>query len=350
MRGSLRPYAALACAGLLVLTACSGEEEQPAGTVAQAAQPDPAESPEPLPDWCPLTGEDPAGGVDIARPAVAVKIENSPAARPQTGLENADLVFEERVEGGITRFLAIYHCGASPKAGPVRSGRFDDPKIALPFTRLLAASGSNAIVEREMSKKKMVYLDEDSTTALFRDPPGFLSIHSLFVNTKRLLKTAIAKKLPSPTHDAFSFGPIEGNPKAARSVALNFTDANTIEYRWRGGGWERYEAGAPFMSSSGDQISVPNVLVQIVKVDNSDSIFDSTGSPSPEISLEKAGGKLLLFREGRVIKGRWSMGKAGRIPVYETKSGEPLSFAEGTTWVELVPSRAGEIKGKVTFK
>jgi len=350
MKSSSRPFVAIACTALLVLAACTSEGEEPAGPVAQAAEPGSTEAPEPPPDWCPLTGEDPASGVDVARPAVAVKIENSPAARPQSGLEKADLVFEERVEGGITRFLAIYHCGASAKAGPVRSGRFDDPKIALPFTRLLAASGSNSIVEGEMTKRKMVYLDEDSTDALFRDPPGFISIHSLFANTKRLLKTAIGEKLSSPSYDAFVFEPVEGEGKRARTVTLNFTDSNTIEYQWSGASWERFEAGAPFMTAAGDQIAVPNVLVQLVKVDNSDTIVDSTGSPSPEISLEDAKGKLLLFRDGRVIKGRWSLGKGGRIPIYKTKDGDPLSFAAGPTWVELVPSKAGEVKGSVSFK
>jgi hypothetical protein len=349
MRSSGRRIFGTACAALLLLGACTGEGEAPPGPVAQAAEPDAEASPEPAPDWCPLTGEDPASGVDAARPAVAVKIENSPSARPQSGLEQADLVFEERVEGGITRFLAVYHCGASTKAGPVRSGRFDDPKIALPFTRLLAASGSNAIVEREMAKRKMVYLDEDSTAALFRDPPGLISIHSLFVNTRKLLKTAIGEKLPPPAYDAFAFGPVGSSSKTARSVSLNFTESNTIEYKWSSGSWQRFEAGAPFMTAAGEQIAVPNVLVQLVKVDNSDSIFDSTGSPSPELALENAKGKLLLFRDGKVIKGRWSLGTAGRIPVYRDKSGEPLTFAEGPTWVELVPSKAGEVKGAVTF-
>jgi len=350
MRGSSRPFVGMACAALLVLGACTAEGEEAPGPVAQAAEPEPSPSADPPPDWCPLTGEDPTSGVDLSRPAVAVKIENSPAARPQSGLEKADLVFEERVEGGITRFLVIYHCGASDKAGPVRSGRFDDPKIALPHTRLLAASGSNAIVEGEISKRKMVYLDEDSTDALFRDPPGFISIHSLFVNTKKLLKTAIREELPSPTYDAFTFGPVASEGKKARAVTLNFTDSNTIEYKWIRGSWQRFEAGAPFMSAAGEQIEVPNVLVQMVKVDNSDTIVDSTGSPSPEIALENAKGKLLLFRDGRVIKGRWSTGKTGQTPAYTDRDGEPLSFAEGPVWVALLPSKAGEVKGSVSFK
>ena len=122
----------------VVAGACSGDDE---GTEA-APQSDP--SPTPL-TTCPLTGEDPGRRVDLTRPAVAIKVENSPQARPQSGLEDADVVFEEIVEGGITRFLVLFHCHDSKQVGPVRSARFDDPKIAKVFTRAIAFSGANAI-------------------------------------------------------------------------------------------------------------------------------------------------------------------------------------------------------------
>jgi len=349
MRGSGVWRLAIAGALLIAIGACNAEAEEPQNAV-QAGESDSGQQVDAPPDWCPLTGEDPAAGVELDRPAVAVKIENSPDARPQAGLDRADLVFEERVEGGITRFLVVYHCADSAKAGPVRSGRFDDPKLAKPFTRLITASGSNSIVEREMKAQKMVYLDEDSTDALFRDPPGLISTHSLFVNTKKLRKTAVSRKLSPPSYEAFEFGPIEGDSRRARSVSVNFTDSNTIEYKWREGAWKRFEAGAPFTVASGEQIAVPNLLIQIVDVDNSDTIFDVAGNPSPDISLERSGGKALLFRDGRVVKGTWSFGKVGDIPVYETKGGDPLPFAEGPIWVALVPSQKGEVKGKFTFK
>src|SRR5687768_5109698 len=108
---------ALLLAGALVLGACGGDEGRPdTGDVAETPEPPPI---------CPLTGEDPEE--ELPRPAVAVKIENSPQSRPQAGLLEADVVFEEIVEGGVTRFAAIYHCGSSKKVGPVRSARFDDP-------------------------------------------------------------------------------------------------------------------------------------------------------------------------------------------------------------------------------
>lgn len=345
-----RPPALLAvvCAALVVLAACTDADRKLSATEAadESSSGDPDER---EPTTCPLTGNDPPKGVALDRPAVAVKIEDDPAARPQGGLEKADVVFEERVEGGITRFLVIYHCGDSKHAGPVRSGRFDDPKISKPFTNVLAAAGSNAIVDKEISRRGLFYVTEDNSKALFRDPRGSVSVHSLFANTKKLRKFAVKKDVESPPHDVFVFGSIEAESKKARKVTMNFTEDNTVEYRWKRGRWKRYEAGEPFMAAAGDQIAVPNVLIQKVRVDNS-RIVDSVGSPSPKISLRNASGRLLLFRDGRVIKGRWKKNGVAEPPVYTTADGEPMTFARGPIWIELVPSKNGEVKGRVSFE
>jgi hypothetical protein len=327
----------------LVLGACSGGEEGPPAAAPEG-------SPTPTPDaTCPLTGEDPSKGVDLARPAVAIKVENSPQARPQTGLEEADVVFEEIVEGGITRFLVIFHCHDSMQVGPVRSARFDDPKIAKPFTRLLAFSGANAIVLRELAEQKMVTVEENTSSgALFRDPPGTIDIHNLFGDTTKLRKLDKAKRVDGAAGGFFEFGPLSSGAKKARSVSVNFTSSNTIQYRWKKGAWRRYEAGAPFTTTGGGQIAVPNVLIQEVRVEHSGKIVDSAGNPSPDIDL-LSGGRAFLFRDGRVIKGTWKSKKKGTVTVFETKKGEPFVFDEGATWVELVPSRKGQVKGSISF-
>lgn len=335
---------AAVAAVLLLATACSGGDDD------TVAQPSPSPSPSPEPDpLCPLTGEEPGRGVDLDRPAIAVKIEDSPEARPQSGLESADLVFEEVVEGGITRFMAIYHCGESEKVGPVRSARFDDPKIAYPFTRVLAFSGANDIVGSELVKQKMLVLDEDTAEGgLFRDPPGSTDVHSLFANTEKLRAQAKPGHKP-PEDDIFVFGNIKGRAKKARSVTLHFTSSNPIEYRWEGKSWRRYEGGEPFFTSVGDQIAVPNVLVQEVKVDNSNTIVDAVGNPSPDITLSGTG-RALLFRDGQVIKGKWRIPKEFGPASYRTKAGIPFVFAPGPIWIELVPSKAGEAKGSISYK
>ena len=304
-----------------------------------------AETPRPDPT-CPLTGEEPPRGVEVDRPAVAVKIENSPQARPQHGLETADLVFEEIVEGGITRFMAIYHCGRANDAGPVRSARFDDPKIARPFTRVIAYSGSNGLVHKELNNRNMVLLNElNQSGAFFRVPPGTILVHNLFARTEVLRNDDRVRKVDPPRDDIFTFGDVQDGAKKARSVSVNFNASITIEYKWQGGAWKRYEDG-PFLTNKGKQIAVPNVLIQQIDVTNSRRLVDSAGNPSPKLDL-KGKGKALLFRDGKVIKGTWQM-KDGR-PYYRTRSGDDFVFAKGPIWVELVPSKKGDVKGSIAF-
>jgi DUF3048 family protein len=348
LRGSKTGRLGAALVTLLLLSAaCSGDD---APEVAATPIATPTPTPTPPETTCPLTGKDPEHGVDITRAAIAIKVEDSPEARPQSGLEHADLVFEEIVEGGITRFMAIFHCGDAPKVGPVRSARFDDPKIGKPFTKLLIYSGANSIVQGELEDRKMLAFEENeiSGSALFRDPPGSTSVHSLFANTKEIRKLPAAKRTRPPER-IFEFGLVDEGAKKARSVSLNFTAGNTIEWRWQGNSWRRFEAGAPFFVGTGDQIAVPNVLVQEVEVDNSCCIRDVAGNPSPDIKLEGSG-RALLFRDGKVIKGRWTISSRRDAPVFETKSGDPLVFAPGPIWVELVPSKAGDVKGAIAFR
>jgi hypothetical protein len=299
---------------------------------------------------CPLTGEDIPKGVDVTRAAVALKIENSPEARPQSGLEDADIVYEEVVEGGITRFMAIFHCTDVKKAGPVRSARFDDPKIAKPYTRILAFSGGNSIVERELTAQKMIALQEnDGGGSLYRVPAGVLELHNLFADTAKIRKLPPSKKARGPRTDLFQFGPLPDTAKKARKVEIHFTSSNAIEWRWKKGAWQRFEAGAPFQSATDGQISAPNLLIQEVTVNNSPKIVDVAGNPSPDINL-MGSGRAFLFRDGKVEKGRWTIEKEGNEAVFTSKDKQPFVFSPGSIWIELVPSKKGAVKGSVAFK
>jgi hypothetical protein len=296
-----------------------------------------------------LNGRDFPKGMDDGSPGVAVKVENDPAARPQSGLEEADVVYEEIVEGGITRFMAIFHCGEAGEVGPIRSARFDDPKIALPFTNTLAYSGANSIVQKELKKRRIMSVTEGMKgNPLFRSPAGSISVHSVFTDTA-ILREYVPAKAEPPASDVFARGHVPRGAKKAGRVTLNFEDENTIEYVYEKGRWYRYEGGSKFMAASGKQIAIPNLLVQEVRVDNSKKIVDIEGNPSPDIRL-KGKGRALLFRNGKVVAGQWGISREGRPPVFETKSGTPMTFAPGPVWVELVPSRKGNVKGRIAFK
>lgn len=342
MRGSARAFAVLLSLALLA-AACSNDPERPAS--AGGERPAPVEEPPPV---CPLTGVEVGDEAVLDKPAVAVKIENSPEARPQTGLEHADVVFEEIVEGGITRFMAIYHCDTPEKAGPVRSARFDDPKFAKPFTTVLVYSGANGTVNNELAAQGLLLLSEDAgSDFLFRDPPGTFTTHNLFANVKQIRRSKEVRRLDPPRADVFTFGELTNRSRKARRVTLNFNASNTIEYRWEGGAWARYEAGAPFMTANGDQIAPANVLVMVVDVNASSTIVDVAGNPSPMIEFSGRG-KALLFRDGRVVKGTWEVGPDG-VPSFGDRQGDPMVLAPGSTWIELIPSQAGTVKGSFAF-
>lgn len=301
------------------------------------------------PAKCPLSGVEPDKENVIDRPAVAVKIENAAIAYPLSGLEDAEIVYEELVEGGVTRFMAIYHCTDSTKAGPVRSARIVDPAIMGAITRILAYSGQNAPVLRALEEAEVVRLDENEADGgLTRiERAGISMEHTLYADTKVLRKLGQKQFDDPPPDDTFTFGDLEAKAKNAKSVSINFNPVNTIRYDWdeNENGWLRFEADEPFMTETGDQIVVDNVLIEEHVVNLSATIMDVAGNPSLEIADEIGSGRAFLFRDGSVVKGRWSREEIGEPVRFETKEGDKMVFAPGSIWIELLPGDEGEVTG-----
>ncbi|MGI8406942.1 MAG: DUF3048 domain-containing protein [Actinomycetota bacterium] len=332
--------------GVLLLAACSGDEPDEPDRVADEASPSP--SPEAK---CPLSGIEPENSALLDRPAVAVKVENNPVAYPLSGLEEAEIVYEEQVEGGQTRFMAIYHCSDATKVGAVRSSRQVDPAIMSPTTQILAAAGGNDIVRKFLTDAGVFLIDEDSAgEAMQRIPRAGVSLeHTLFGNTKLLRKLGAKEHPEPPPQDQFRFGELTAKSKRATSVSVQFSPAVTVNYEWAQDKWLRSERGAPFMTESGQQIAVDNLIIEEHIVNNSTTIFDVAGNPSIEIADVTGSGRAVLFRDGRVIVGRWVRKTKKDRVVYQTKDGEELTLKPGTTWVELMPNTKGDLKGKLTF-
>ncbi|HVF52630.1 MAG TPA: DUF3048 domain-containing protein [Actinomycetota bacterium] len=302
------------------------------------------------PTTCPLSGVEPRRESALTRPAVAVKVENATVAYPLSGLEDAEIVYEELIEGGVTRFMAIYHCSDPKKAGPVRSARMVDPAIMMPVTKILAFSGANEGVLQGLADAGVVALEENVAGAgLVRIPREGLSLeHTLYADTVKLRKLG-RKDFADPPPENFEFGELDEQGKKARSITIEFSSAAIINYTWSERGWLRSHDGVPFMSDTGEQIAVDNVLIEEHEVGFSDFV-DVVGTPSPEIVDVSGSGRAVLFRDGRAIKGRWVRESATSPVAFETKSGKEMVFAPGSTWIELVPSDAGELKGSFSFE
>ena len=295
---------------------------------------------------CPLNGEETKNEALLDRPAVALKIENSPAAYPLSGLDEAEIVYEEQVEGGLTRFLAIYHCTDSAQAGPIRSSREIDPTIMSPYTRILAAAGGNPGVRANLEEFDITLIDENTAgDAMERvERPGISSEHTLYGDTKALRKAGQKKFKDPPTDDLFEFGDALDGGKRTGSIDLNF-GSSTIGFEWTDGAWFRTDGGEPLIMENGDQLSFDNVIIEEHIVDLSTEFADVLGTPSPVISDVTGQGDAYLFRDGRMYAGVWIRESEDDPVRFETKGGDALVLKEGNTMIELLPNNKGDVKG-----
>lgn len=298
------------------------------------------------PTPCPLTGTLRTGGKDaIVRPLIAVKVENTDAAYPLAGLERADVIYEEPVEGGITRFAAFFQCNDAGRVGPVRSARTTDPKILLQYSDapLLAYSGANPTVANGLDEAGIVSYTETSANEAYVRDGSRSSPHNLFVSIKKLYriarKSGAAFSLPDPI---FRFDEeVPAPSRRRRSASVAFSPSNVAEWAWSKGSWVRQLDGEPMRSERGVPIAVDNVVIQEVVVTES-NIVDVAGYPSPEVKLVGQG-RAWILRDGRLIIGRWRRPSLGDVTVFETKGGDEIALAPGTTFVQLVPKDGGEV-------
>jgi hypothetical protein len=295
---------------------------------------------------CPLSGEETKNESLLDRPAVALKIENSPAAYPLSGLDEAEIVYEEQVEGGLTRFLAIYHCTDSAQAGPIRSSREIDPTIMSPYTQILAAAGGNPGVRANLEEFDITLIDENTAgDAMERvERPGISSEHTLYGDTKALRKAGQKKFKDPPTDDIFEFGDAPDGGKPTKTIDLEF-GSSSIGFEWKEGAWFRTDGGEPLIMESGDQLSFDNVIIEEHTVNLSTEFADVLGTPSPVIADVTGGGDAYLFRDGRMFAGVWVRDSEDDPVRFETKGGDTLVLKAGNTMIELLPNDKGEVKG-----
>jgi hypothetical protein len=293
--------------------------------------------PSPVPPMCPLTGVEPRGEVPH-RPALAIKVENHPAARPQASLNDADVVVEEPVEGGYTRFIAIFHCAGSERVGPVRSGRTTDPDYLRQLGEpLLGYSGAAPGVTRSLQRSPLVDLNYNVATGAYTRDSGRIAPHNLYTSTEGLWKAGRGSGArPRPLFDyADSWS---GKAKATSTVHLPFSSVADVVWTWsrRDDAWLRSHGDVAHMLEDGSQVSATNVVIQVVEVTNG-RIVDAAGNPSPDVELIGSG-RAYVLRDGRVIKGRWERDRLDDLTRFVTQDGTEIALAPGRTWVELLPS------------
>ncbi len=296
------------------------------------------------PPTCPLTGAPAPGGKVPQRPALAVKVENLPEARPQYGLGSADVVYEELVEGGITRFMGVWQCHDASRIEPVRSVRTTDPKILVQYGHPVFgyAGGAPPIMTQVANAKVITDVNMVKDPALYRRDPNRVEPHNLYTSTQTLWRGA--RSSYGPPSPVFSYSS-QLTLKQAKPVAdlhLDFSGYSDVHWLWnkQKGQWLRYYGTQPAMLTTG-QISATNVVVQVVKVTYG-KMHDVIGTPSPILTLVGTG-VAYVCRDGVCVKGKWVRPNLGTITAFETGTGQSIPLAPGNTWVELYPSTSPKV-------
>jgi hypothetical protein len=328
----------------LLLTGSDAPAEQASTTTTTAPAPTTTAAPQPV---SPLTGlpvDDPAL---LSRVALVVKIDNVDSlSRPQVGINQADVLYEEKIEGPVTRFAAVYQSQGANPIGPVRSGRSTDIAIVTPLHRpLYAFSGANAVTVQQLRAAPLVDIGYDVQSGAYYRQSGRRAPDNLFSNTDDLWSFAPADAQPPPALFTYRDEGEALPPTAARVGTLDFSFGSgpgsaPVQWIWDpgAGAWFRWQNGTPHVDESGVQVSRPNVVVQFVDYVDT-GLVDTAGSPVPEAQLVGEG-DTWIFREGHVITGRWSRPTVDDLTTWTDGEGQPIELTPGQTWIALVPNGA----------
>ena len=279
----------------------------------------------------PLTGLAPADPATLTRPAMAVKIDNHPDARPQAGLNQADIVYEEIVEG-ITRFFTIFQSTDAGPIGPIRSARTTDVNLLNQLNRpFLVWSGGNAKVVAAIAGANAESRAHGQAPGFYRDAERRKHVdleHTLFnEGTQTIYATATpAQAAPSPF---FTYGtPTGGDPVSKITMKMNSVP---VEWTWDAGQglFIRSEYGAAHIDAAGVPIGAQNVVVQFIDYKTS-----AADPKSPE-AITVGQGDALVYTAGKVTLGHWDRPDAIKPATFTDGAGQPVVLTPGRTWIEL---------------
>lgn len=304
------------------------------GAAATAVIPPRPENENPLTG---LTVDDPAS---LARRPVHVRIGNDVGARPQVGLNQADMVYEEVVELWVTRFTAIYLSQVPETVAPIRSARLINTQLTEQYQAALSNSGGSDGVRWELSQLPIINLDEYfwPQPYFYRENEGWQT--RLALNVKEARALMVREEMETPVllrGFAFSDEPIGGDP--GETIFIPYPKRTSLtEWRYdpESERYLRWVLDEPLLDYVDDsQVSAANVIVYYAEHQETDIVEDTNGATSIRIVINGEG-RAQVFRDGVVIEGRWRS-DGSQTPEFVFPNGEAIPLKRGNVWVEVVP-------------
>jgi hypothetical protein len=279
-----------------------------------------------------------------------VKLDNvEPQSHPHAGVNQADVVYEERVEGAVTRLLAIFQSTDVSLVGPVRSFRTSDIGVFTPLNRpLFAWSGANDFFVARLHKAAVIDVGYDAASSHYHRDHSRKAPSNLFLDSTADLRAAEGGRAGGAPPALFQFrapgAPLPAGATAVPGVRITFGTGSgraDVEYRWDGKAWARFQAGRPYLDTAGVQVAPQNVIVQFVSYASS-GVNDSFGHAIPEAQLI-GDGQAWVLTDGKLIEARWWKPALDAVTTFTDASGGAIGLTPGRTWVALPPAGAAAV-------
>lgn len=339
MRLPARPALATAMAATAVLAVACGSHSQLRKTAAAPVPTPTTSSPAaPQPAVYPLTGLPVTNAQHARRPALSVKIDNVTGAFPQAGLNQADIVADILVEGGLTRLMATFQSQDAALIGPIRSARPVDADLTRELHGGIFAYSGAAPGEIRPSRQHSTALlvSNDADPRWFWRAGNRPAPHNVMSSTALLYKAGrtLRPRLPGPPQlFAYSTATPAG-PRVTR-VRLPFSSYVSAGWSWDGHRYLRSQNGSPDMLVDGSRVWTTNVVIMSVTWHRT-NIIDDAGNADPYV-IVIGSGKAWVMRNGHLIAGRW-VRPSYRVPMKLVDAhGKVIPLAPGRTWMELQP-------------
>jgi hypothetical protein len=272
----------------------------------------------------------------VSGPALSVKICNLEHCEPQIGLNHADVVFEELVEGGITRYVAVWQSDVPDVVGPVRSVRPMDPDIVSSFGGIVAYSGWGPEEVHQMILGTGLVNVTESTEGMYRLPdrvaPYNLALRARDVIAANPGLAAPQQQFAYSSDLATSTAALDGAAASTLSLVFSQASENAWTYDAGSGHYLRSQWGGPDLDEAGAQLNATNVAVMRVNVE------DFMNLPK---TVMIGSGEAWVAAGGKVVHGTWTK-TAATSPIHFTDDrGVTVRMAPGNTWIEMVPNNGG---------
>lgn len=311
---------------LLTLTACSHDTGS-----AKKKKPVASPSASAVVHYSPLTGE-PLAHVP-GTPVFAVKIDNTDHSRPQIGIDRADLVVEELVEGGLTRLAALYYTDLPTTVGHVRSVRATDIGIASPVSAQVIASGGAPVTLGRLKQAGLTVRTEDAGTVGFSSDPSLSRPYNRLVNLATVARGQSAGSIGSYLQWATAGTTASTGDARATTASVRFSGVHTTRWQYAHGAWRRTNG------TSQKEFAATNLLV--LYAGQADAGYkDPAGNPVPETTFTGTG-DAVMFLGDQVVRGTWHKDSDASTIELSTTSGSQVTLKPGKVWIELAPQGQG---------